>query len=261
LPDTVKKRLGFLYAELGLHSRKSMIQQAVSSGLEQPVRLVRYFKGCGWGIKYLVVPHGENSPTHLVKAASRIIERRLRRSLGSGYLSYPERFRREAEIMESLAELGLGPRILLCESGFFVREFLPGTSFLELPPGEMAKWLREILASIDRMCNSGTFHTDPNAGNVIIDPVRGKIGFIDSEIPAGQTPPVEVSDELRAYCHERFLYSVGLHLQKNPPLPELTRNISSCVQDYYSSIKDHVLSVQRALDLLSGKQTHREIPL
>ena len=59
---------------------------------------------------------GERSPGYLIKAASLVIERRLKRVLGSAYMPHSERFKRESAIMTALAEIGLGPSVLICNN-------------------------------------------------------------------------------------------------------------------------------------------------
>ena len=257
----IKKTLGFFYAELGLVTGKASIADSVSRKLGKPVSLARFIKGRGWGLKYLVVQAGAGSPSHVVKAASKVIERRIRGVLGPDYIHYSQRFALEASVLGSLAGIGLGPGIQLCEKGFFMRDFLPGLCLLDLPPDELAKWLPRAFESIDRMCDAGFFHTDPNAGNVLIDPESGQVSFIDSEIPSIGGKPGEVDSRRRVYCHERLLYSLGLHWRKKRRFPDdLERNLSSRAKDYYSSAGEPAVSPERAAALLTGEAIQIGMP-
>jgi len=257
----IKKTLGFFYAELGLVTGKASIAESVSRKLGRPVSLVRYVRGRGWGLKYLAVQAGAASASHLVKAASRVIERRIKRTLGPDYIDYSKRFALEASVLQSLAGIGLGPEIQLCEKGFFMRDFMPGVCLPDLPPGQLIKWLPGVLGSIDRMCDAGIFHTDPNAGNVLIEPESGRVSFIDSEIPARGGKPGEVDPRRRTYCHERLLYSLGLDWRrKKRSQDDLARSLLSRAKDYYSSAGDPALSPERAAALLTGEATQIRMP-
>jgi hypothetical protein len=249
----LRKRAGFLYAELWLVADKSAIIRALSARPGGPVRLKRYFKGRGWGLKYLVLDGNAVSPALIVKAASRTIERRLVRALGSDYVPHPERFRLEAETISALAGLGLGPRIILREKDFFVREFLPGTSFQELPAGDQARYLPEVLAALDRMCEEGVFHSDTNSGNVIVGRPEGRIGFIDSEIPLS---PEQASLDLKArlrQCHARFLSTLGRDYIQAGPGPQ-TDELVQAATAYYASRPDPALAPREVKKLLGGQE-------
>ncbi len=257
----IKKTLGFFYAELGLVTGKAAIAENVSLKLSKPVSLARFIKGRGWGLKYLVVQQGATRPSHVVKAASRVIERRIRRILGPDYLHYSERFALEASVLQSLAGIGLGPEIQLCEKGFFMRDFLPGVCLLDLPPEELIKWLPRAFESVDRMCDSGIFHTDLNAGNVLIDSENGRVAFIDSEIPSKGGKPGVIDSQRRAYCHERLLYSLGRHWRRKKRFPDdLAQKLLSRAKDYYSSEGESAISAERAAALLTGKERQIGIP-
>jgi len=257
----LKRRIGFLYAELGLAAGRGLIAKAISAKIGRPVKLARLFKGSGWGLKYLVYEQGESSPAYLVKTASLIIERRLQRVIGREYLTYRERFKMESEVLSSLARIGLGPCVILCEKDFFVREFLPGFSLIELPLPDIKKWLPKVLESIDRFCDSGVFHTDPNSANVIVNPGENKIGFIDSEIPAPGSDKIVPERTKRAFCHERLLYSLGRDLRKKAGFkPELLEMLFPPVNDYYNQSAGNILSPGRAIDLVKGRVIQIEIP-
>ena len=257
----LKRRVGFLYAELGLAAGRGLIAKAISAKIGRPVRLARLFKGSGWGLKYLVYEQGESSPAYLVKAASLIIERRLQRVIGREYLAYSERFKMESEVLSGLARISLGPCVILCEKDFFVREFLPGFSLIELPLPDIKKWLPKVLEAIDRFCDSGVFHTDPNSANVIVDPGENKIGFIDSEIPAPGSDKIVPERTKRAFCHERLLYSLGRDLRKKADFePELLEMLFPPVNDYYNQSAGRILSPGRAIDLVKGRVIQIEIP-
>lgn len=257
----IKKTLGFFYAELGLVTGKAAIAESVSFKLGKPVSLARFIKGRGWGLKYMVVQQGASRPSHVVKAASKVIERRIKRVLGPEYIHYSERFAREASVLQSLVGIGLGPDIQLCEKGFFMRDFMPGLCLLELPPEELIEWLPGALESVDRMCDAGVFHTDPNAGNVLIEPESGRVSFIDSEIPSKGGIPGKIDSPRRAYCHERLLYSLGLDWRKKRRFKDdLVQKLLSRVDDYYSSAGEPAISAGRATALLTGKETQRGMP-
>lgn len=258
----IKKILGFYYAELGLVTGKAAITRSVSGKLGKPVSLARFVKGRGWGLKYLIVQHGAGQPSHVVKAASRVIERRIKGVLGADYMHYSERFTLEASVLRSLAGIGLGPEIQLCEKGFFMRDFMPGACLLDLPPEALIEWLPAVLESVDRMCDSGIFHTDPNAGNVLIDPQSGRVSLIDSEVPPKGARPGEIDSRRRAYCHERLLYSLGPRLRKKRQFPDhLARNLLSRTKDYYSGSSEPALPAGRAAALLTGEATQIRMPV
>jgi hypothetical protein len=256
----LKRRIGFLYAELGLAAGRDLIAKVISAKIGRPVKLARLFKGSGWGLKYLVYEQGESSPAYLVKAASLIIERRFQHVMGRDYLTYPERFKMESEILSALARIGLGPCVILCEKDFFVRGFLPGFSLVELPLPDIKKWLPKVLKAIDLFCDSGIFHTDPNSANVIVDPGEGKIGFIDSEIPTPGSDKIVAERAKRAFCHERLLYSLGRDLRKKAGFePESLETLFPPVKDYYDQSAGGILSPKRAIDLLIGRVIQIEI--
>jgi hypothetical protein len=256
----LKRKIGFLYAEPGLAAGRGLIAKAISTKIGRPVKLKRLFKGSGWGLKYLVYEQDESSPAYLVKAASLVIERRLRRVLGQDYLTYPERLKMETEILSALARIGLGPFVILCEKEFLVREFLPGFSLIELPLPDIKKWLPKVLEAIDRFCDSGVLHTDPNSANVIVDPGEGKIGFIDSEIPAPGSDKIVPERIKRAFCHERLLYSLGRDLRKKAGFePESLETLFPPVNDYYNQSAGGILSPRRAIDLVKGRAIQIEV--
>ena len=259
--SALKKIAGFIYAESGLVTSKTRIELAVSRKLATPVRLKRLTKGRGWGLKYLVFSPGRTEPEHLVKAASRVIEARLKKALGMDYMEFDQRFSFETRVLNALADIGHGPRVELCEYGFFLREFLPGTCLLDLTNDQLSLQLPEILRTLDQICDSGIFHTDPNAGNVILDPSSGRISLIDSEVPLRETPPLTIGPERRAYCHERLLYTagLGLRLRRNTG-GELIPRLAGRVKEYYCSAENPALSPERAAALLEGRASQMELP-
>ena len=260
--SALKKIAGFIYAESGLVTSKTRIELALSRHLGVPVRLKRFYKGRGWGLKYLVFSAGRTEPDHLVKAASRVIEARLKKALGKDYVPFDQRFSFEARVLNSLAEIGHGPRVELCENGFFLREYLPGTCLLELPDDQLSLSLPDILRTLDRICASGIFHTDPNAGNVILNPAAGRISLIDSEVPLRETPPPTIGPERRAYCHERLLYTAGLDLRlRRNAGPALIPRLAGLVKEFYGSAENPALAPERAADLLEGRAGQMEMPL
>ena len=142
-----------------------------------------------------------------------------------------------------------------------MRDFMPGVCLLELPPEQLIKWLTGVLEAVDRMCDARVFHTDPNAGNVLVDPESGRVSFIDSEIPARGGKPGEVDSRRRAYCHERLLYSLGLDWRrKKRSQDDLAQRLLLKAKDYYSSAGDPALSPERAAALLTGEATQIRMP-
>jgi len=163
--------------------------------------------------------------------------------------------------LSALAEIGLGPGVLICDTDFFVRSFLPGLTLKYMPLPDLEHWLPEVLKAIDRMCGSGIFHTDPNAGNVIIDKHAKKIGFIDSEIPARIRTERTLSDEDRRFCHERLLYTLSRDwMNRGLPSSTMKQKILSGAYNYYNSTPCGLLTPQRAVDLLTGKEIQTGIP-
>ena len=258
----LKKRLGFFYAELGLIAGKGRIAETVSRRLGTPVRLRPFVKGRGWGLKYLVLPEGASKPTHLVKAASRIIERRLTRDPAGNYHPYNQRFAREAEILGALAALGLGPSALLCEDDFFVREYVPGRCLYEIAEAELIVWLPRALEALEQMCDAGIFHTDPNAENVIVDPGSRRPVFIDSEVSVSGPALGTVSPERRLFCHERLLASLSWKLSGvSAAEKHFSEELLAVLQEFYRSRESLNLSPERAAALLQGEAVQRERPL
>ena len=256
------KTAGFFYAELGLIAGKGRIAEAVSSQLGTPVRLSPFPKGRGWGLKYLVLPEGASKPTHLVKAASRIIERRVARDPAGNYHPYYQRFAREAEILGALAAIGLGPPVLLCEADFFVREYVPGRCLYEITEAELIVWLPRALEALELMCETGIFHTDPNAENVIVDPGSRGLAFIDSEVSVSGPALGTVSRERRLFCHERLLASLSRKLSGEPAAEKhFSEELLAALQEFYRSRESLNLSPERAAALLQGEATQMKRPL
>ncbi len=257
----LKKKLGFFYAQLGLVTGKDRITEKVSSRLGTPVRLRPFLKGRGWGLKYLVFPAGACEPTHLVKAASRIIERRVARDKVIRYYPHPERFAREAEILGALAEIGLGPSILMCEADFFVREYLPGCPLSELGQEDLEAWLPRVLEALEEICEAGILHTDPNAENVIVDRQNRRLFFIDSEISISEPALGTVSPEHRLFCHERLLATLSRRPRESPAAGKpFDERLPSLVREFYTHRKSPGLSPERAVALLQGETAQRNIP-
>ena len=167
----------------------------------------RFYPGRGWGLKYLVTKPGNGGHVAVVKTCSRFIERRLRTSLSEKYVPPARRFALECEVLSSLAELDLGPKVLLCRDKFFVREYIKGRSLAELNTGDIAETLPAVLDAIELACHSGVFHTDLNAGNIIVRP-DGRVGFIDCEVPTVNSGEIS-AEHARLYCHERLLQSLS----------------------------------------------------
>lgn len=256
--EKLKKRLGFLYAETGLMADREKISSAITGRLGTPVCLKRYYKGRGWGLKYLVLPDGATEPSHLVKAASRVIEHRVARHPLDGRYTCQTRFAREAEIISALAGLGLGPGLLLAGENFFVREFLPGCCLAELSPAGIACWLIRTLEALEEICNAGIFHSDPNAENVIIDQQSSRLGFIDSEIAVSGPVIGTVGPERRRYCHERLLST--LHSPEKKPAETNTceKDLLAGVHEFYIKRDIPGLDPERAVALVRGEATPKE---
>jgi hypothetical protein len=258
----LKKHLGFLYAELGLTVGKVDMVGEITQKLGTPVRFQPFLKGRGWGLKYLVSPVDSPGPTHLAKAASRIIERRVARDPAGPYYPYHERFAREVEILEALANIGLGPSVLICESGFFVREFLPGCCLSELAEKDLKTWLPPALEALEKMCGAGIFHTDTNAQNVIVDQENGHLAFIDSEVMVSGPALGEVSPERRLFCHERLLSTVSRNLSKKTTADggHISEELLAAAKEFYRCRKSLKLSPERAAMLLRGEAVNMRRP-
>ena len=257
----LKKKLGFLYAQFGLVTGKDRIAEKASSRLGTPVRLHPFPKGSGWGLKYLVFPAGASEPTHLVKAASRIIERRVARGTVVPYYPHPARFAREAEILGALAEIGLGPSMLMCEADFFVREYLPGCSLSELGQEDLVAWLPRVLEALEEICEAGILHTDPNAENVIVDRQNRRLSFIDSEVSVSGPPLGTVSPERRLFCHERLLATLSRRPRESSAAGKsFDERLPDLVREFYTHRKSPGLSPERAVALLQGETAQRNIP-
>jgi len=209
MPPSLRQRAAFLWAERFILAGRGTVRDSLARSLGRPVRLERYLRGKGWGVKYIVAGENPDCPTALVKVASRVIERRLRRVQGANYLPPVERYRQEAAVIAALAREGLGPELLDSGPGWFARGFLPGRCLTELPPDELAAALPSVLAAVDRASAAGIFHTDMNADNVIVVRPDWRVGFIDSEWP--QTGALAGLDTaaVRRYCHRRLLFTLG----------------------------------------------------
>jgi len=257
----LKRRLGFHYAELGLAAGRGRIAAAVSARLGAPVSLRPFLKGRGWGLKYLVYPAKASGATHLAKAASSIIERRVMRDPAGRYYPYHERFAREAGIIGALAGIGLGPAVLLCEADFFVREYLPGRCLAELSEKDLAQWLPRALQALEKICEAGIFHTDTNAENVIVDTESGRLAFIDSEVQVSGPALGKVSPERRLFCHERLLATLSRDLQAgSTAVRRFNEEILETVREFYRSREPLNLSPERAVGLLLGDTAQMERP-
>ncbi|MCE5269798.1 hypothetical protein LLH00_00765 [bacterium] len=209
MPPSLRQRAAFLWAERSLLADLGAVRDSLSRRLGRPVRLERYIRGRGWGIKYIVAGKIPECPAALVKIASRVIERRLQRVQAENYLPPVERYRQEASVIVTLAREGLGPELIESGPGWFARGFLPGRCLTELPPEELAEYLPAVLDAADRAVAAGVFHTDMNADNVIVGPLDRRVGFIDSEWP--QTGPLAGLDSIavRRYCYRRLLFTLG----------------------------------------------------
>ncbi len=252
--DTLAKRnrkLSFILNELGLSVSSKRIARELETELGVRLKLERFYPGRGWGLKYLAFKPGTLIPFALIKASSRIIERRLRAALAPNYTVPSRRFALEAEVLSRLAELDLGPKVLLLREHYFVREYLDGTTLAELPPSDIAALLPTVLDSIERACASGVFHTDLNAGNVIIRP-GGRVGFIDCEVPGSSNgePPGKKD---RIYCHERLLHSL-------PPAACRSKLLADAAARYYETAENPPFDSTRVKALLNDKNSRIEAP-
>ncbi len=257
----LKKHLGFIYAEFGLVTGKVEMVVEITRRLGGPLRLIPYLKGHGWGLKYLVIPEGASGPTHLVKAASRVIERRVARDPAGKYYPYYRRFAREAEILAALADIGLGPSILCCEACFFVREYLPGHSLRELPHEQLIIWLPRALEALEKACEAGIFHSDPNAGNVIVDLSGGRLAFIDSEVAVEGTALGRITPERRLFCHERLLATAGRDSSGRPAgSGRANEELARIAGDFYGRHESVGLAPERAAALLLGEESQMRRP-
>lgn len=247
----VARKLRFFYNERGLLADRREIIAGLHGQLGWRPELRRLYRGRGWGLKYLVVRTGDSDPAAVVKTASRLIESRLRRSLGELYFPPTERFRRECDILRRLAELGLAPPVILCGETFFARGWLPGAPLDDLPPERLAELLPGVLAGIDRACAAEVYHTDLNAGNVIVS-ANDEIGFIDCEIPASLDSSAD-RRRMRSYCHERLLASLARPARD--AAATAARQLATAVKRYYASSPDPAVDPERAAGLL-----RRELP-
>ncbi len=247
------KKLSFIYNEFGLDVSRREMAAALAEPPDAPPRLERFLPGRGWGLKYLAFKAGQSVPYAVIKASSSIIERRLKVKLAGKYVVPSRRFALEAELLARLAALDLGPSVLLCRQRFFAREYLDGMALDQLPVAEIAARLPAVLGAIERSCGGGVFHTDLNAGNVIIRPA-GRVGFIDCEVPTGNSgdPPGERD---KRYCHERLLHSLPLAADGNNSL------LAEVAARYYEAAADPALTPERAKTLVNKNDTPLEFPL
>jgi len=253
------KKVAFRLAEIFLVTPRREIESGLARAAGSSMRLERYISGRGWGIKYLAWPEGAEGPAWVVKAASRLIESRLRRSLKEGYLGHAERFRRECRLLERLEKIGLGPAVLLCEEGFFARQFVAGTCLVQLPPKEISGHVEEVLGAIERMAEAGVFHTDPNAGNVIVRSEGSGCCFVDSEIPGRDDPEGDLSSLRRVYCHERFLHSLSPEKIRLPAI--VSGKVMSLAANFFDRMGDESpVPPARAAALVSGNASCVSFP-
>ncbi|HLA39727.1 MAG TPA: hypothetical protein VJ417_07015 [Candidatus Glassbacteria bacterium] len=253
------KKFGFRLAELTLKVRLREIEKEVSRAAGCPVRLERFIRGRGWGVKYLGFPTGGDSPAWVVKAASGLIEFRLKQALKGAYIPAGERFSRECRLLEELEKLALGPRVLLCTQGFFAREFVAGTPLTELSPGDLPAHVEPVLQAIERTVVEKVFHTDPNATNVIVRADGGGYCLIDSEIPGEDDPEGELASIRRVYCHERFLYSLS-PVKIKLPSHVSSKALSVAVNFFDRMGDDAPVPPARVAALVSGNATPVEFP-
>jgi tRNA A-37 threonylcarbamoyl transferase component Bud32 len=247
----LRRKLSFIINELGLNISSKRIARELATELGIAPTLERFYPGRGWGLKYLAFKPGAKNPFAVIKASSRLIERRLKVALAQKYTIPSRRFALEAEVLSRLAELNLGPKVLLCREHYFVRKYLEGRALAELQPEEIAGLLPTVLDSIERAYSNGVFHTDLNAGNVIIR-LDGSVGFIDCEVPAGNSGK-HPGEKDRIYCHERLLHSLPQAVSKSTLLAD-------AVARYYETVANPPLSVDRVKALLCDDDTIIEAP-
>ncbi len=247
------RKLSFVINELGLAVSSKQIASELAAEIGVALKLKRFYPGHGWGLKYLAFRQGAIAPFAVIKASSSIIERRLRVKLAERYVIPSRRFALEAEVLDRLAALDLGPKVLLCREQFFVREYLDGTALAELPLKEIAARLPDVLDSIERACGEGVFHTDLNAGNVIVRP-DNRVGFIDCEVPAGNSSTDPHRERDRKYCHERLLHSLAKTAGNDSLLAD-------AAEEYYQRADNPPISPDRAKNLVSESDISIEVPL
>lgn len=259
LLDRIRRELGFLYNQRSLAIGREELAAIIAERLGRPVRLRRFIRGRGWGLKYLVMEGQDKRPSWVAKVASLGMERRLRQAVPREYRPHPERFHREAATLEALARLGLGPEVLLVHEHFFVRRWLIGLPLDELPPLGAALALPLALEALDRACAAGVLHTDPASGNLLIDPSQGRISLIDSEIPGPDHRPGEpVSAVERKFCHERLLWTLGRALRERGRKPE-REGVLQAARGWYGQA-GAPLEPERAAGLLTGQISQMELP-
>lgn len=250
--------LRFIYRETGLIASKKEIIHALGEALHTEVRLRRFTKGRGWGVKYLVQDRNTGKTAAVVKAASRSVERRIEKRWPDRYLHYTERFSRECRLLERLASAGLGPRVVLCAGAFFAREYLPGSSLLELPPARVAGLIGGVCDTLEAVNREGIPHTDPNPGNIILEPETGRLRLIDCENPLHAPESPEVLEKLRVYNHERFIHVLGRELRASRDSGGL-EEIAAAVESTYTRPGSPV-PADRALALLRGETQSVRLP-
>lgn len=236
----IRKRLSFLYLERSILAGKDEITTELENALGEKLSLKRFYRGSGWGLKYVAFTGKHNSGSLLVKAASAAIEKRIKNDSRHRYLEPDERLKREAEILRKLSVIGRAPRVVHAGRYFFAREFVEGRAVNSLPSAEKTGAIAECLAALDQALDHGIFHTDTNASNLIL--TGSGVMMIDSEVPRETL----VGEEQRVYCHERFLSSL---FDSRSVLPETI----SAVEEYYRNSSNPVLTPERAVSLLGGE--------
>ena len=247
------KYVRFRIKELCLAVPTGEIRRALEKKLGKKLVLRRMPLGRGWSLKYLAYSEDQPEPEALIKVSSRLNERRLKDTIAQGRYAPPgERFRHEAEVLGSLAELGLAPEILVREEYFVARRYSSGRCLQELSPQEAAGLLPRVLDAIDTAWKTGIFHTDLNAGNVIVTP-SGGIHFIDSEVYSDHKSGAPLGEHFRRFCHERLIHSLVVNGIRGDVVNDVLR-------EYYGAREDGAVSVERALELMKPETRIVEFP-
>jgi tRNA A-37 threonylcarbamoyl transferase component Bud32 len=241
----------FKIKELFIAVPPGKIRRALEEKLGKKLVLRRMPLGRGWGLKYLAYSGGRTEPEALIKVSSWMTERRLR-NRDPLYKPPLKRNRHEAGVLSNLAELGLAPEVLICEEYYLVRRYSSGRCLTDLAPGELAAILPRVLDAIDTSWKAGIFHTDLNAGNVIVT-TTGAIHFIDSEIPSLLEPGAPLDEYVRRYCHERIIHSLAVYGKRS-------EKVNAALSDYYGANHSSPVSVERALELMKPETAILEFP-
>jgi hypothetical protein len=245
------KYLKFRIHELSLATPLADVRRELEKLLGEPLVTRRMPLGNGWSLKYLAYSESRPEPAALIKVASRMIERRLKAGIGHWYAPPASRYVQEAEVLSALARLDLAPEVLLVGENYQIRRYTMGACLAAMPETEVATCLPLVLGAIDTAWRAGIFHTDINAGNVIITQ-SGGVHFIDSETPSKHTTGEPLGENYRAYGHERLIETLAR-------LGNPGETVAATLKDYYAA-HDGPLTTQRAGELLAGRAQIMEYP-